>query len=110
MCATSCLCRPWCTCTAGALRPTPTDTRPTCILPAGEAETWRAARAVRREAVGERTYRYPLEQRAATLWYHDHTMDFTGPNVYRGLAGFLLVDDDRGGRAAVCPAGIATCR
>ena len=28
-----------------------------------------------------------------TLWYHDHRMEFTGPNVYRGLAGFYLVFD-----------------
>ena len=39
-------------------------------------------------------YEYPLEQPAATLWYHDHRMDFTGPQVYRGLAGFHLVHDD----------------
>ena len=43
---------------------------------------------------GERTYRYPMRQRAATLWYHDHRMDFTGPGVWRGLAGFHLVRDD----------------
>ncbi|HKB15086.1 MAG TPA: multicopper oxidase domain-containing protein [Planctomycetota bacterium] len=30
----------------------------------------------------------------ATLWYHDHLLDFTGPNVYRGLAGFFLVFDE----------------
>lgn len=41
-----------------------------------------------------RTYDYPLDQRAATLWYHDHRMDFTGPAVYRGLAGFMLIRDD----------------
>ena len=28
------------------------------------------------------------------MWYHDHFFDFTGPNVYRGLAGFFLVFDD----------------
>jgi spore coat protein A len=39
-------------------------------------------------------YVYPLEQRAATLWYHDHRMDFTGPQVWRGLAGFHIVHDD----------------
>jgi spore coat protein A len=44
--------------------------------------------------VGERAYRYPSDQRAATLWYHDHRMDFTAPAVYRGLAGFHLVRDD----------------
>lgn len=31
----------------------------------------------------------------STLWYHDHLIDFTGPNVYRGLAGFFLVYHDR---------------
>jgi spore coat protein A len=39
-------------------------------------------------------YRYPMEQPAATLWYHDHRMDFTGPQVYKGLAGFHLIRDD----------------
>ncbi|KNX39401.1 hypothetical protein VV01_11360 [Luteipulveratus halotolerans] len=47
-----------------------------------------------RTTVGERTYTFPLRQRASTLWYHDHTMDFTGPNVYAGLAGMFVVHDD----------------
>jgi spore coat protein A len=42
---------------------------------------------------GQREYRYPLQQRASTLWYHDHRMDFTGASVWRGLAGFHLVHD-----------------
>ncbi|NYI66898.1 multicopper oxidase family protein [Spelaeicoccus albus] len=42
---------------------------------------------------GSFTYEYPLDQRAATLWYHDHRMDFTGPSVWRGLAGFFLIGD-----------------
>jgi spore coat protein A len=46
-------------------------------------------------AVGTRGYRYPMDQRAATLWYHDHRMDFTGPSVWRGLAGFHLVRDEQ---------------
>ena len=29
-----------------------------------------------------------------TLWYHDHRMDFTAPNVYKGLAGMYLLFDD----------------
>src|SRR5712691_155809 len=29
-----------------------------------------------------------------TLWYHDHTLDFTSPNVYLGMAGFYLIFDD----------------
>jgi FtsP/CotA-like multicopper oxidase with cupredoxin domain len=44
--------------------------------------------------VGSRTYTYPLDQRAATLWYHDHRHGFTGPSVWHGLAGFHLVHDD----------------
>jgi spore coat protein A len=40
-----------------------------------------------------REYSYPNSQRAATLWYHDHRMDFTAPQVYRGLFGLHLVRD-----------------
>ncbi|WIM92450.1 multicopper oxidase family protein [Actinoplanes oblitus] len=43
--------------------------------------------------VGSRDYTYPMRQPAATLWYHDHRMDFTGPAVWRGLAGFHLIRD-----------------
>lgn len=39
-------------------------------------------------------YFYPNIHPAATHWYHDHTNDFTGPNVYRGLAGMYIVHDD----------------
>ncbi|MFI8456078.1 multicopper oxidase family protein [Kitasatospora sp. NPDC085464] len=53
--------------------------------------------AAGRSVVGERTYTYPGKQRAATLWYHDHRMGFTGPSVWRGLAGFHLVQDDEEG-------------
>src|SRR5438128_1906102 len=36
-----------------------------------------------------------LEQNEhSTLWYHDHAIDITGPNVYRGLAGFFLNFDE----------------
>ncbi|MGW3043559.1 multicopper oxidase family protein [Kitasatospora sp. NPDC001159] len=50
--------------------------------------------ATGRNTVGERTHTYPGKQRAATLWYHDHRMGFTGPGVWRGLSGFHLVHDD----------------
>jgi FtsP/CotA-like multicopper oxidase with cupredoxin domain len=40
-----------------------------------------------------RDYTFPLQQRGATLWYHDHRMDRTGPQVWRGLAGLFLVRD-----------------
>src|SRR3712207_5247419 len=46
--------------------------------------------------IGEGTfdYRYPTDQSAATLWYHDHRLDFTGPQVYKGLAGFHILRDE----------------
>jgi spore coat protein A len=55
-------------------------------------------------ATGQRTYTYPMNQRAATLWYHDHRMGFTGPDVWQGLAGFHLVHDDEE-QALPLPAG-----
>jgi spore coat protein A len=41
-----------------------------------------------------RDYHFPLDQRAALLWYHDHRMDFTAPALWRGLAGLHIVRDD----------------
>jgi spore coat protein A len=38
-------------------------------------------------------YRYPNEQQAATLWYHDHALGITRLNVYAGLSGFYLLRD-----------------
>ena len=40
-----------------------------------------------------REYRYPNAQLAATLWYHDHAMLKTAPHIWKGLAGFYLLDD-----------------
>ena len=33
-------------------------------------------------------------ERPSSLWYHDHILDFTAPNVYKGLVGFLRVYDE----------------
>ena len=40
-------------------------------------------------------YEYPNQQRAATLWYHDHAMGITRLNVYAGLSGFYLLRDQQ---------------
>ena len=37
-------------------------------------------------------YRYP-NNRAATLWYHDHAIHHTAPNAYMGLAGMYIERD-----------------
>lgn len=48
----------------------------------------------RNSVVEHREYIYPMQQPAATLWYHDHRMSYTGEAVWRGLAGFHIVHDD----------------
>jgi spore coat protein A len=68
----------------------PTD----LILPAGGFPKGHMHDAMARIAEGEREYVYANDQRAATLWYHDHRMDFTAPQVWRGLAGFYIIRDD----------------
>lgn len=47
---------------------------------------------------GKRTYVYEFmedgkPERAAFQWYHDHSMDVTGRNVWMGLAGMFILDD-----------------
>jgi FtsP/CotA-like multicopper oxidase with cupredoxin domain len=51
------------------------------------------------EPGGRRTYVYPLmenghPERAAFQWYHDHRLDHTARNVWHGLAGMWIIDDD----------------
>ena len=39
-------------------------------------------------------YDFEVANRAGTYWYHPHPHRRTGPQVYAGLAGLLLVSDD----------------
>ena len=59
---------------------------------------------------GFATFQYPNENRASTIWYHDHTLGMTRLNVYAGPAGFYIlrgagstVLDSRDGTKAVLP-------
>jgi spore coat protein A, manganese oxidase len=45
---------------------------------------------------GSAVFQYPNENRASTIWYHDHALGMTRLNVYAGPAGFYIV---RGGPA-----------
>jgi FtsP/CotA-like multicopper oxidase with cupredoxin domain len=38
-------------------------------------------------------FHYPMGQRAALLWYHDHVMGVTRFGVYAGLAGLWIIRD-----------------
>ena len=40
---------------------------------------------------GTATFQYDNDQRATTMWYHDHTLGMTRANVYAGPAGFYLL-------------------
>ncbi|WP_074655950.1 multicopper oxidase family protein [Terriglobus roseus] len=44
---------------------------------------------------GSRTCIYPMQQEAATLWYHDHAMGLNRLNTYAGLVGMLLLRDEK---------------
>ena len=62
---------------------------------------------------GFATFQYPNDNRASTIWYHDHALGMTRLNVYAGPAGFYIirggpagdnaVTDSRGGTRAVLP-------
>ena len=40
-------------------------------------------------------FRYPMDQPAALLWYHDHVMGATKFDIYAGLAGLWIIRDQR---------------
>lgn len=56
-------------------------------------------------------FEYPNQNRASTIWYHDHVLGMTRLNVYAGPAGFYLIRggpgdavlDSRTGAPAVLP-------
>jgi FtsP/CotA-like multicopper oxidase with cupredoxin domain len=50
---------------------------------------------------GFATFVYPNSFRAATLWYHDHTLGMTRLNVYAGPAGFFILRGGPAGDSAV---------
>lgn len=67
----------------------PTD----LILPSGGFDAPGMQDRMAKLSTGERQYEYRNDQRAATLWYHDHRMDFTAASVWRGLAGLYILRD-----------------
>ncbi len=45
-------------------------------------------------ANASRTYHFTIDQAAASLWFHPHPHGRTAEQVYRGLAGVLLLSDE----------------
>jgi FtsP/CotA-like multicopper oxidase with cupredoxin domain len=62
---------------------------------------------------GFAVFQYPNDNRASTIWYHDHALGLTRLNVYAGPAGFYIIRggpdgddavlDSRFGTSAVLP-------
>lgn len=50
-----------------------------------------------RQVIAAKSYWKPdftIKQQAATLWYHPHAMGLTGEQVYNGLAGLFIIEDE----------------
>ena len=43
---------------------------------------------------GEAVYRYPNQQSARLVWYHDHSVGITRLNAYAGIASAYIIRDD----------------
>jgi spore coat protein A len=50
---------------------------------------------------GFAVFQYPNDNRAATIWYHDHALGMTRLNVYAGPAGFYIIRGGPAGDGAV---------
>jgi FtsP/CotA-like multicopper oxidase with cupredoxin domain len=50
---------------------------------------------------GFATFQYPNNNRASTIWYHDHALGMTRLNVYAGPAGFYIIRGGPSGDKAV---------
>jgi spore coat protein A len=69
-----------------------------CDIPSGLSAK-QSGNDVLIEPGGRRTYVYELiedgrPERSAFQWYHDHRLDHTARNVWHGLAGMWIVDDE----------------
>jgi FtsP/CotA-like multicopper oxidase with cupredoxin domain len=57
---------------------------------------------------GFAVFQYPNENRASTIWYHDHTLGMTRLNVYAGPAGFYILRGGPTGDKAVLDSRFGT--
>jgi FtsP/CotA-like multicopper oxidase with cupredoxin domain len=57
---------------------------------------------------GYATFQYPNQNRASTIWYHDHALGMTRLNVYAGPAGFYIIRGGPDGDGAVLDSRFGT--
>jgi bilirubin oxidase len=63
-------------------------------MPAGYALHGATYASVTEAPSDTAVFEYTNDQRATTLWYHDHAIGLTRLNVYAGLAGFWILRDE----------------
>jgi FtsP/CotA-like multicopper oxidase with cupredoxin domain len=57
---------------------------------------------------GFSTFQFPNDNRASTIWYHDHALGMTRLNVYAGPAGFYIIRGGPAGDEAVTDSRFGT--
>ena len=57
---------------------------------------------------GHATFQFPNNNRASTIWYHDHALGMTRLNVYAGPAGFYIIRGGPAGDEAVIDTNTGT--
>jgi spore coat protein A len=60
----------------------------------GYPEAWFTSASVNARPPNYRDYRYPNDQPATNLWFHDHAIGTTRLNFYAGLIGTYLLRDN----------------
>ncbi|CAI5951491.1 unnamed protein product [Closterium sp. NIES-64] len=62
----------------------------------GHPEAWYTASGEHGPTFESQEHTYPNTQRPTMLWYHDHTVGMTAPNVASGMAGLYIIRDPQG--------------
>ncbi|MBL4819937.1 MAG: multicopper oxidase domain-containing protein [Gammaproteobacteria bacterium] len=44
---------------------------------------------------------FQIRQKSGTFWYHSHLVSKTGEQVYKGLAGMIIIDDEESRNASI---------
>jgi spore coat protein A, manganese oxidase len=71
----------------------------------GGPDSWFTYNGITGPGFVTRTYEYPNQQEATTLFYHDHALGATRLNLCAGLAGFYLIRDPKDKIAPLLPQG-----
>ena len=71
----------------------PEERRQTALLVVERAVQFRVRRRVGRQSLFELAGGWRKAEKQSFFWFHDHRMDHTGANVYKGLVGLYPIYD-----------------